>query len=350
MNEKVLNEDLSHLLTLDYIPYQKLKNKNILITGCTGLVGYNMLNALVFLSKNLDLNLTIHAIVRDKTKLKEIFSDQLLSYDKLFFIQEEIKNYKDENADYDYILHIASPTASKDFVTHAVEVIDFAYGAAKNLLELARMHNSTFVYFSSLEVYGSPSSDDKIAENYISSCPDTMSSRSSYSEGKRICETLSRSYFEEYGVPVFILRLTQTFGPGVKNTDNRVFAQFARACRNGEDIILKSTGESKKSYLYTMDMVSAVLTIILKGHPGEAYNIANEETYCSIKDMAEMACEKLSQNKSSIIFDISKESMLIYPPKNTINLDCSKLRSLRWSPSVDLYTMFIRMMESWEEQ
>ena len=93
MNEKVLNEDLSHLLTLDYIPYQKLKNKNILITGCTGLVGYNMLNALVFLSKNLDLNLTIHAIVRDKTKLKEIFSDQLLSYDKLFFIQEEIKNY-----------------------------------------------------------------------------------------------------------------------------------------------------------------------------------------------------------------------------------------------------------------
>ena len=135
----------------------------------------------------------------------------------------------------------------------------------------------------------------------------------------------------------------------MKNTDNRVFAQFARAAENGENIVLKSTGESKKSYLYSIDMVSAVLTVILKGKKGEAYNIANEETYCSIKEMAEMVCEKLSNNRSSIVFDISKESALIYPPTNTINLDCSKLKSLGWKPSVSLCEMFERMIASWKD-
>lgn len=349
MNSRILEEDLSRLLKQKYIPFEKLKNKSFLITGSTGLIGKNVIHALVFLSKTLNLDINIYALARSRTKIEETFSSDVLSYNKIYFFLEDIENFHNTSLNYDYILHIASPTASKEFVDHAVEVIDFAYRTTKSLLELAKEKKATFVYFSSLEVYGTPTTDEKITEEYINNCPLTMSSRSSYSEGKRICETLCKSYFDEYGVPVFVLRLAQTFGPGVRLEDNRVFAQFARACMKEENIILNSAGETKRSYLYTMDMVSAVLTIILKGTAGDAYNIANEKTYCSIKEMAEMVCQKLSGNKSSLIFNIDKEKNSIYLPTNKTNLDCSKLRKLGWMPTTDLEEMFKRMIENWEQ-
>ena len=349
MNSRILEEDLSRLLKQKYIPFEKLKNKSFLITGSTGLIGKNVIHALVFLSKTLNLDINIYALARSRTKIEETFSSDVLSYDKIYFFLEDIENFHNTSFNYDYILHIASPTASKEFVDHAVEVIDFAYRTTKNLLENKKKKKATFVYFSSLEVYGTPTTDEKITEEYINNCPLTMSSRSSYSEGKRICETLCKSYFDEYGVPVFVLRLTQTFGPGVKVDDNRVFAQFAKAYINGENIILKSKGESKKSYLYTIDMVSAVLTIILKGTAGDAYNIANEKTYCSIKEMAEMFCARLTNNKCKITYDITPDASRIYLPTNKTNLDCSKLRKLGWMPTTDLEEMFKRMMEDWEQ-
>ena len=81
-------------------------------------------------------------------------------------------------------------------------------------------------------------------------------------------------------------RLAQTFGAGVTADDNRVFAQFARNIIAGEDIVLHTTGELSRCYCYTVDAIEAILFILLKGEDGEAYNVANEDTYCSIYEMA----------------------------------------------------------------
>ena len=119
-----------------------------------------------------------------------------------------------------------------------------------------------------------------------------MNVRSSYPESKRLCESLCSAYASEYGVPAKVVRLTQTFGVGVSYNDGRVFAEFARCAIEGRDIVLKTKGQTKRNYIDIDDAVNAIFTVLLKGVAGEAYNVANEDTYCSIYEMANMVAEK----------------------------------------------------------
>ena len=111
------------------------------------------------------------------------------------------------------------------------------------------------------------------------------------------------SYNKEYGVSAKILRLTQTFGPGVNLTDNRVFAQFAKSVIYSTDIVLNTAGRTKRDYLYTADAVKAILSVLLLGKDGNIYNVSNPDTYCTICDMAKM-CTELADNKIKVVFDI----------------------------------------------
>lgn len=345
----ILEEDLRCLECQDYIPFSHFRNTSFLITGATGLLGRNIVEALVHLSYRFDLDIRIICPVRSAEKARRIFSQGVLLYEGVVFQEADLTNYKSPDEDIDYVLHIASPTDSGYFVTHPVEMLDFTYSSTHRMLEVTRSCNAAFVYFSSMEVYGTPCDDEKISEDHITTCPDTMNARSSYSEGKRIAETLCRSYFEEHGTPVYILRLTQTFGPGVGKEDGRVFAQFARAALEEKDIVLKSRGKTKRSYLYPMDMVSALLTILAKGEAGKAYNVANEDTYCSILDMANMVAHDIAHDRIGVVFDLDDEGASKYLPTLHMNLDTSRLKALGWKPVLGLGAMFTRMIDSWEE-
>ncbi len=174
-----------------------------------------------------------------------------------------------------------------------------------------------------------------------------MQPRSCYPESKRLCEVLCASWQKEYGVPVRVLRLTQTFGPGVRYDDGRVFAEFARCVIEGRDIVLKTEGLTCRSYLYTADAVSAILTVLLRGSDGEAYNAANEETYCSIREMADLAARECAEGKIKVRIEADKDpSVFGYAPTLHMNLDTSKLRALGWHPSCGLAESYRRMIKS----
>lgn len=345
MKKEILKQDLEGLVQCDFIPFSSLDCKKILLTGATGLIGSNLIYGLVAIARTYLLNISIDAIVRSKEKAFQIFDDDVTSFKGLRFIEREIGTFSSDDTRYDYILHIASPSDSRYFLEHAVELIEYDYESTSNLLRMAKDHKAKFVYFSSMEVYGSPSKGKRVNESYTGA-PDTMSARSSYSEGKRICETLCRSYYEEYGVEIYVVRLAQTFGPGVKPSDNRVFAQFARSVVNGQDIVLKTSGASERSMVYTMDAVSAILTIMLCGKAGEAYNVANETTYCSIRDMAEMVAREIGNGSIKVVYDIPDEKIDFYLPTLYMDLDCAKLQALGWHATVSLKEMFIRMIAS----
>ena len=345
MRNKVLQEDLERLLASDFIDFDKLRNTKLLITGATGLIGSNLVSALTYLSEERGLNIHIDCLVRNKGKAEKILDSEHLAFDCINFIEADMTTWKPiKGTHYDHILHLASPTDSSYFLNHAVELIQLVFNATSNMLEATRDTGAAFHYFSSMEVYGTPHDDSRIHEDFIGSAPLTMSARSSYSEGKRLCETLCRAYFEEHDTPVNVLRLTQTIGPGIASDDKRVFAQFARCAANKEDIVLKTKGGTKRSYVYTMDAVAAVLTIMTKGTRGEAYNIANEDAYCSILDMANMVAKEIADDKISVLIREDATAAKAYLPDLCMNLDCSKLRSLGWKPSIRLKDMYLRMM------
>ena len=342
MNYKnIIQEDLDSLI--ESYNFDFFDNQTFFITGATGLIGFSIIMALLKLNNNTAKKIKIYALVRDVEKAKNLY----YGFDNdINFIASDIRTVNLNNYKFDYIIHAASQTSSQKFVLEPVETIEIAIKGTVNLLEYSKTHEvKGFIYLSSMEVYGNPTSDDKVFED-SSTTLNTMNVRSSYPESKRMCENLCKSYAYEYGVPAKVIRLTQTFGPGVKYNDKRVFAEFARCAIENKNIILKTKGETKRSYLYTFDAVAAIFIILEKGKIGEAYNAANESTYCSIFDMANLVSKKISNNKIKIIIDENDDiSKFGYANTLKINLETNKLRSLGWSAKYCLEDMFIRMIE-----
>ena len=343
----VLIEDIERTLKLPLL--KELCGKTVLITGATGLIGQTLTRVLLQYGAGEGPEKKIHVIacVRDREKADRLFEG--FASGNLTYLVCDIASLHAKKADrkVDYMIHAASQTSSRAFVEQPVETIFTAVNGTRSALEFARQNEvRCFVYLSTMEVYGAPVDDEKIDEKHGTNL-DTMQPRSCYPESKRLCEVLCASWQKEYGVPVRVLRLTQTFGPGVRYDDGRVFAEFARCVIEGRDIVLKTEGLTCRSYLYTADAVSAILTVLLRGSDGEAYNAANEETYCSIREMADLAARECAEGKIKVRIEADRDpSVFGYAPTLHMNLDTSKLRALGWHPSCGLAESYRRMIKS----
>lgn len=335
MNE-VYRNDIDEFVAT-FVLASELEDATFLITGATGLIGSALIHCLLALSKGVK----VIAPVRNAAKAKGLFSGEELSY--VTIVECDILQFDyNELTDVDYIVHCAAPTASKYFVEHPVETFNVILDGTRVLLDYA-VKNSIkgFVYLSSLEVYGEILDDSTFVNESVQGYLDPLSVRSSYPMAKRAAENLCCLYASEYGVPAKIARLTQTTGAGIAKYDNRVIAQFARLAAQGNDIVLHTTGEAARPYCYTTDAISAILYILLKGDVGEAYNVANEETYISAKGMAEYLRDNFN---SEIYVKLELNENLGYAPPTLLRLSSKKLRDLGWSPRYGLKDVFTKLM------
>ncbi len=335
------------------LPRQSLDGKTILITGATGLVGSQIIKTLLACNRIHGSHIKILALVRSMEKSEQVFS-HLLKRAELKLIFGDVTQMLNIDEPVDYIIHAASQTASKEFVSHPVATIDTAFIGTKNILELARCKQSrSVVYVSSMEAYGNPTGQkDRTCESELGYI-DNLNVRSCYSEGKRFCECLCACYHSEFGVPVKIARLAQTFGAGVSVSEGRVFAQFAKAAMNGTDIVLHTKGESYGNYCYTADAVCGLLTILVHGENAQAYNVVCENTTMKIAEMAALVANELAHGKIRLVFDIPESSLTYgYAPDVVLRLDGKKLCALGWRPWIapDLKTMYERMIASFDAQ
>ena len=278
---RILNEDYNNILKSDFIDWEKFRNSTIFVTGATGLIGSSLIRSLDYANKESNLNISIIALVRNEDKANEKFKD-ILSNKHLSFIVGSVEELPSIDQQIDYIVHGASQTASKEFVQHAVETINTSILGTTNILKLAKDKKvKGFVYLSSMEVYGYPEKGHKVSEDEIGALT-SLDLRNSYPISKIMSESICCAYASEYSVSAKICRLTQTFGPGVNYDDQRVFAYFARCVIEKQNIVLKTKGLTERCYLYIADAITAILTLLVKGEPGKAYNAADERTYCSI--------------------------------------------------------------------
>lgn len=319
-----------------------LKNKTFLITGATGLIGSMTCKALSCIDYEQNLNVKIIAMVRNVSKAQETFAD-VMDNGNITFLEQDIIEPINLSEKVDYIIHTACPTASNTFISKPVETIQAIVCGTMNVLDFAKGNGcESVVYLSSMEAYGQILHENLLKPEDVGYV-NPLSLRSCYPEGKRMAENLCVGYFSEYNVPVKVIRLAQTFGPGIPYTDNRVFAQFIRSVRNNENIVMFTEGGSKRMYLDTMDAVSAVLTVLLKGESGQVYNAGNPGNYCSIKEMAELVIREFGNGSSKLVIDRSKD-VGQYPPDNMLYLDVAPLQALGWNPLYDLKTMYERMI------
>lgn len=244
------------------------------------------------------------------------------------------------------------------FVTGAtglVETIKMSVESTMSILEVAKKNKSKVVYLSSMEQYGIPYENGQRMTEEMVGIIDHLNIRSSYSESKRLCECLCVSYASEYGINVKIARLAQTVGAGVPLTDSRMPMQFARAVVKEKDIVLHTEGKSISNFVYLMDAITGILTILQKGESGQAYNVCNDKETRSVRDIAELVCHEIAKDKIKVCIEkkdncIEKKDNMGYAKDVAIYLDSEKLRSLGWCAQVGMAEGYKRLIQYLEEK
>lgn len=344
MYHRIIQEDMAYICKTSSIPWEKLRNANILITGGTGLIGSTLIRGLIYANNERKLGLKIKAVVRSLDRVREVFEESEINNDCISFICKNLDVPFEIEDDIDYIIHGASPTASAYFTSNPVETIKAGIIGTMNLLELAvKKKVEGFLFLSSMEIYGKVDTENVLTEEKLGYI-NPLIIRSCYPETKRMSESITAAYAHEYDVKAMSIRLAQTFGPGVLYDDKRVFAMMARCAMNGENIQLLTKGNSKHPYLYTAQAVTAILTVLLNGKAGESYNAANPNTYCSIADMGKLVAEKLSDGKIEVVFAMDGDTSK-FPDTSFLNLSIDAITSLGWKAEGDLEYIFRRMIE-----
>ena len=341
---RVLLEDLDYIVDT-FNKKDEMRGSSVLVTGATGLIGVSIIRALLYMNEKYGTKIQVIALIRNLEKAKTIYGN-LLDRSDISIIVSDVTNQFDLSNKIDYIIHCASVTASKTMIERPVETIFTSIDGTKNLLNLAvKKKIKSFVYLSSMEMYGSfDNGAEDITEEKLGYI-DPLKVRSNYPESKRLCENMCVSYNSEYGVPVKIARLAQTFGAGILPGENRVFAQFARSVIGKKDIILHTLGQSEGNYCYTSDAILGLIEILISGENREAYNIVNPATHTNIADMAKMVCEKIADGSINVIFDIPEVNQYGYAADTKLKLNSDKLQSLGWKPRIDLETAYRRLIE-----
>lgn len=345
----VLEEDFQLYVNDNCIEWNALKDTTIMITGISGLIGSLLCKFLLFVNDQYKLNIHVVGCGRDEKRARNAIGE-IFDRDSFTFVNNDVVIPIEYEKEVHYVFHCAGVTISKQMVTQPVETILTSVIGTNNLLDYSKTKDlKSFVYLSSMEMYGSFGDADKVINEDDNGYINPLLIRSNYPESKRLCENLCVGYFNEYGVPVKIARLAQTFGAGIQKQENRVFAQFARSILRGEDIVLHTKGLSEGNYVYTMDCIMGLLTILLKGKNGEAYNITNPDSHMTIGEMANLVCSEFSDGNSKVFYDISDNSVYGYASDTKLFLSSKKLQSLGWQPRFGLKDSYKRMIDYMKE-
>lgn len=332
---KLYKEDITNVINLN-LPWELLKNKSILLSGATGLIGSFFIDVIMTLNQIKKLQCNIYAIGRNKERALKRFSQY--SYTNFFhFIQHDINDNIDNiNLNkVDYVIHLASNTHPIAYSEFPIETIKTNIIGTMNMLDFAYKHNAIRCLFaSSNEIYGENKRDiEEFDESYCGYI-DCNTLRAGYTESKRCGEALCQAYIKQKGMDITIARFTRSYGPTLLESDTKALSQFLKNALNKEDIILKSKGEQYYSFTYVADAVSGLLTILLCGKNGEAYNISNKASNITLKELAYLIA---NLSKVSVKFDLPSQSEILGFSKATkAILNNSKLLEIGWIPQYDI--------------
>lgn len=312
--------------------------KNILITGGAGFLGSYLCRRLLSAGHHvtcLDNFYTGHRLnVVDLEGLNEF---ELVEHDVVDVLPTTKK--------FDEIYNLACPAAPGHYQANPVNTLKTCFTGTLNMLELARNHSAKLLQASTSEVYGDPRVHPQ-PESYFGNV-NPVGVRACYDEGKRVAESLCADFSRMHNTDVRIVRIFNTYGPGMHPYDGRAVANFIRQAMHNECISISGTGRQTRSFCYRDDLVRGLIdTMRLEGKLSIPMNLGSSDEL-SIYDLAQKIIQ-LTGTESKIIFVESAEDdpkmrkpvldaarhYIDWRPDTPINNGLQ--RTIEWFRSIDL--------------
>lgn len=257
----------------------------VLVTGAAGFLGKHLVRAL--LADGYTVAGVDNFITSDRRDLAPLLTHERFSFKEMDITTPEFAAHG-RSIEPEAIFHLGCPTGVPNLVPMALEMLEASYEGTKAVLEIARGAECPAVVTSSAEVYGEPLVSPQ-TEEYTGNV-DTLGPRMGYEEGKRVAETLFGIYAQKYGVPAKIVRVFNTYGPGMSLDDTRVVPSFVKAALTGRPLRLHGDGEQNRCHTHASDMVRALRTVLANGTPGRAYN-AGSQKQVTVRALAELVVQ-----------------------------------------------------------
>ena len=325
-------DDVRFVASLD-LPWERLARKTLVLSGATGMIGSFLIDVLL---ERRDLDCRIIALTRSVEKAQRRFAGR---DGKLEFVRYNVQDPLDPGLDCnaDFVLHLASNTHPLQYSTDPIGTITTNIIGLQNMLDFATANNAgRFAFASSNEIYGENRGDTELFDESYCGYIDSNTMRAGYPESKRCGEALCQAYRAQKGLDIVIPRFTRTYGPTMLASDTKAISQFISKGVAGEDIVLKSAGTQFYSYQYVADSVSGLLFILLCGENGAAYNIADESSDITLRDLAGIIA---GINGRQVVFEIPDAVEAAgYSKATKARLDGSRLKALGWKPRYTIKT------------
>ena len=267
-----------------------MHKQTILVTGGGGFIGSHLCERL--LSRGNDVICLDNFFTGSKNNIRHLLSNpsfELIRHDVTIPIELEV----------DAIYNLACPASPIHYQHDAVQTIRTNVLGAMNMLDLARRLRIPILQSSTSEVYGDPQEHPQ-HESYWGNV-NPIGIRSCYDEGKRCAETLFFDYHRQYGIPIKVVRIFNTYGPRMLPNDGRVVSNFIVQALKGSDITIYGDGSQTRSFCCVTDLVvgleammqtpDSVTGPVNLGNPGEF----------TVRELAETII-RITGSKSKIVY------------------------------------------------
>ncbi len=352
LQNEIYQKDITHVLEMN-IPWKKLENKTLLITGATGMIASVIIDILMGRNREYGQHIRICATSRNVEKARGRFHAYWGRPDFAWFSHDITEPLPDSGI-FDYILHAASNTHPRAYAADPIGTITANVQGTYQLLEYASSHQcERFLFFSSVEIYGENRNDvDKFDETYLGYI-DCNTTRAGYPESKRLGEALCNAFAVQEGQDFVTGRFSRVYGPTMSAEDSKAIAQFIRKAAAGENIVLKSAGNQLYSYTYVTDAASAALYLLLKGESGSAVNVVDSRSDITLRELASLLA---GEAETKVVFELPDDiERAGYSTATKAVLDGTRLAQLGWkaltpiSQGLGRTVRILRQMKEMEE-
>ncbi len=340
---RIIEEDAGRIADAD-LDWERLEGRVVLVAGATGYVPQYFIHGLLKRNDLYRAGIKVIALCRSKERALKRFSDYIGRSDFECILQDVCEPLAYPGK-IDYVIHAASPAGIRERYRDYLSTFRANVIGCGNLLEAAHAHGACMLFLSSVDVYGRIDADARLRED-MSGVLDPLEERNIYSCAKRAAETYCLTYARK-GLDVKIVRPFQILGCGISLDDGRLHADFIGQMLKGDRIVLKGDGTPRRTFLYATDAVIGMLTIMLKGKSGEAYNLVWEENEATVLELAETMAGLAAGRQIRIEYDMQARNTdpAVTKVISKVCGDSAKLRKLGWRAECTLREACARMME-----